>query len=181
MKYIAPLVLAFIVTSCLTKHAVTITDRGEAFAHDTSIYFSEFRGEPRAMAREMTFDIKGQISVIDNFFQPVRPDPIVVAISPDSVRMLVHLAQDAGFFTAPDSAFEEPEEGTLDGPSHYHMVLNAGRRSKSIKTDGSDRSLNKLIGLSNVPDYWAWERMPQEKRWRWVGPAWTLENIRKLK
>src|SRR6187401_1354451 len=112
MKTFAFLFLAYVLVSC--SKTVTVHDRGEAFAHDTTMFFSEYRGEPGPVAREMTFDIKGQISIVENFFQPVRPDPIVVAISPDSVRMLVELAIESGFFAAQDSAFEEPDEDIHD-------------------------------------------------------------------
>jgi hypothetical protein len=179
MKHIAILFLTCILASC-SKNSVTVHDRGEQFAHDTSFSFSQFAGEPAPVSRTIKFDITGRIEVVDGFWGRMKETkPSILAISPDSVRLLVRYAIDAGFFTLGDSVFEEPEEGTLDGPANYHFELNAGRRSKTVKTDGSDRSrsMQLILGLSNVAEYFAWVRLPEEKRWRWYGPAWTMKDV----
>jgi hypothetical protein len=179
MRALPLILIGFIIYSCTPLPRISVRDRGEQFAQDTTISFGQYSGEPGPVSRKLTFDIRGQLEIVDGFrWESNEPLRVVVPISPDSVRRIVRFAIDAGIFAKADSVFAKQDGLTLDGPTIHHFELNAGSKSKLIKTDGSDRSHHKLIGLTNVVDHIAWERLPDAKRWRWFGRVWTLEDIK---
>jgi hypothetical protein len=174
----------FILLACALwgcrKDTITIRDRGEAFARDTSITFGQLRGEPGATARTISFNTSGEFTYRDDFDYQLKT-PVVGRISPDTVRMILRHAIDAGIYHFADTIIEEPDEMVLDGPSIYSFAIDEGRRSKSITTDASDRDLNRLITLYCVVEFLVWERLPEAKRWHWYGPPYRFEDIKRAR